>query len=116
VGGHNVGVEYLGENPKLSPWRDTHVRLSGPIVAQVQRTFSEDWYWVTEELPETRMPDSTPGDMKCLAVASGPADNQETGSLYIVQAIHAARRRIWLASPYFVPDSAVQSALRLAVL
>ncbi|OVZ55339.1 cardiolipin synthase [Pigmentiphaga sp. NML080357] len=116
VGGHNVGVEYLGENPRLSPWRDTHIRLSGPVVAQVQRTFSEDWYWVTQELPDLHMPETTPGDMMCLAVPSGPADHQETGSLFMVQAIQAAQRRIWLASPYFVPDSAVQSALRLAVL
>lgn len=116
VGGHNVGVDYLGGNPRLSPWRDTHVRLSGPIVAQIQRTFSEDWYWVTQELPQLSMPEESPGDMTCLTIASGPADHQETGSLFMVQAIQAAQRRIWLTSPYFVPDSAVQSALRLAVL
>ncbi|VCU68149.1 putative cardiolipin synthase YwiE [Pigmentiphaga humi] len=116
VGGHNVGIEYLGDNPRLSPWRDTHIRLCGPIVAQVQRAFAEDWYWVTESMPALRTPVSAPGDMSCLALHSGPADLQETGSLIIVQAIHAAQRRIWLTSPYFVPDSAVQSALRLAVL
>lgn len=116
VGGHNVGEDYLGGNSRLSPWRDTHIRLAGPIVAQIQRTFSEDWYWVTQELPELSMPEEKPGDMTCLAVASGPADHQETGSLFMVQAIQAAQRRIWLTSPYFVPDSAVQSALRLAVL
>jgi len=54
--------------------------------------------------------------MTCLTIASGPADHQETGSLFMAQTIQAARRRIWLTSPYFVPDSAVQSALRLAVL
>ncbi|AZG11087.1 cardiolipin synthase [Pigmentiphaga sp. H8] len=116
VGGHNVGEDYLGGNARLSPWRDTHIRLAGPIVAQIQRTFSEDWYWVTQTLPELAMPEEAPGDMTCLTIASGPADHQETGSLFMAQAIQAARRRIWLTSPYFVPDSAVQSALRLAVL
>lgn len=116
VGGHNVGVDYLGGNPRLSPWRDTHIRLEGPIVAQIQRTFSEDWYWVTQELPRLSMPEESPGDMICLTIASGPADHQETGSLFVAQAIQTAQRRIWLTSPYFVPDSAVQSALRLAVL
>jgi len=49
-------------------------------------------------------------------VASGPADPQETGSLFFAAAINAARRRLWLTTPYFVPDSAVRAALRLAVL
>src|SRR6202012_4731866 len=52
LGGHNVGVEDLGEKPPLSPWRDTHVELRGPIVAHVQFAFLEDWYWVTRRLPE----------------------------------------------------------------
>ncbi|HEX7731374.1 MAG TPA: phospholipase D-like domain-containing protein, partial [Rhodanobacter sp.] len=55
-------------------------------------------------------------DARVLAIASGPADAQETGSLFFVAAINAARRRIWLTTPYFVPDSAVRAALRLAVL
>ncbi len=116
IGGHNVGVEYLGEKMRLSPWRDTHIELEGPILAQIQRSFSEDWYWVTQQLPETRPPRAVVGDMACLAIASGPADLQETCSLFFVQAIDSAQRRIWITSPYFVPDSAVLAALRLAVL
>ncbi|WP_420223340.1 cardiolipin synthase [Pigmentiphaga litoralis] len=116
VGGHNVGVEYLGEKPPLAPWRDTHVAIRGPVIGQIQRTFSEDWYWVTQQLPAVRSSMEQAGDMLCLGLASGPADAQETCSLFFVQAIHAAKRRVWLASPYFVPDSAVSAALRLAVL
>jgi len=48
-------------------------------------------------------------------VASGPADAQETCSLFFTAAIHAARERLWLTTPYFVPDNAVLAALRLAV-
>src|SRR5690606_35743165 len=39
IGGHNVGVEYLGEHPRLSPWRDTHVRVEGPVVLGAQLSF-----------------------------------------------------------------------------
>src|SRR3546814_1404057 len=45
-----------------------------------------------------------------------PADPQETGSLFFAAAINAARQRVWLSTPYFVPDHAVRAALQLAVL
>ena len=54
--------------------------------------------------------------MHCLVVPSGPADKQETCSLFFVEAINAARERIWITTPYLIPDEAVFSALRLAVL
>jgi cardiolipin synthase len=130
VGGHNVGVEYLGGRPPLSPWRDTHIEVRGPAVASIQFVFTEDWYWATQQLPEFDMPPAAPAHhpndqpddqpnshgMHCLIMPSGPADKQETCSLFFVEAINAARERIWITTPYLVPDEAVFSALRLAVL
>ncbi|CAB3729398.1 cardiolipin synthase [Trinickia soli] len=122
VGGHNVGIEYLGGNPRLSPWRDTHIEIRGPIVASVQFVFIEDWHWATQRLPgleppQAEQPEHTGGaDMHCLVVAPGPADRYETGSLFFVEAINAAQSRIWITSPYLIPDEAVFSALRLAVM
>jgi cardiolipin synthase len=118
VGGHNVGVEYLGANPRLSPWRDTHIALRGPIVQSVQFVFTEDWHWATQQLPRFEAPPSEPqsDDMHCIVMATGPADNQETGSLFFVEAINAARKRIWITTPYLIPDEAVFSALTLAVM
>lgn len=141
VGGHNIGVEYLGGKPPLSPWRDTHIEVRGPAVASIQFVFTEDWYWATQRLPELDMPGAQPDygvadgaadgvadgaaegvatphgrNMHCLVMPSGPADKQETCSLFFVEAINAARERIWITSPYLVPDEAVFAALRLAVL
>ncbi|OAJ59296.1 cardiolipin synthase [Paraburkholderia ginsengiterrae] len=122
VGGHNVGVEYLGGKPPLSPWRDTHIEVRGPAVASIQFVFTEDWHWATQKLPEFDMPPAPAADhaegtcMHCVVVPSGPADKQETCSLFFVEAINAARERIWITTPYLVPDEAVFSALRLAVL
>jgi len=130
VGGHNVGVEYLGGRPPLSPWRDTHIEVRGPAVASIQFVFTEDWYWATQQLPEFDVPCAAPSHhpnhrpddrsdvdgMHCLVMPSGPADKQETCSLFFVAAINAARERIWITTPYLVPDEAVFSALRLAVL
>jgi cardiolipin synthase len=121
VGGHNVGVEYLGAKPPLSPWRDTHIEVRGPVVASIQFVFTEDWYWATQTLPPLDMPsykpNNEPGDegMHCIVMPTGPADKQETCSLFFVEAINAARERIWITTPYLVPDEAVFSALRLAV-
>ncbi|SIT42526.1 Cardiolipin synthase [Paraburkholderia piptadeniae] len=149
VGGHNVGVEYLGGKPPLSPWRDTHIEVRGPAVASIQFVFTEDWYWATQQLPEfdpapdslsvspAASPPASPsvsesvslsvspsvspsvaaGDgMHCLVIPTGPADKQETCSLFFVEAINAARERIWITTPYLVPDEAVFAALRLAAL
>ena len=117
IGGHNVGDEYLGGHPQLSPWRDTHVQISGPVLACLQESFAEDWYWATRQLPPLILPDAYPDNgVLCQALASGPADPQETCSLFFLEAIHSATRRVWITSPYFIPDEAVFAALRLAVL
>jgi cardiolipin synthase len=116
VGGLNVGDEYLGLKPPLAPWRDTHLELSGPAVADLQRLFAEDWEWITGKQPTLLPTPACDGDASALIVASGPADPRETGSLFFTAAIHAARERFWLSTPYFVPDHAVRSALQLAVL
>lgn len=119
TGGLNVGDEYMGRDPGFGPWRDTMVRLSGPLVAQLQLIFVEDWHWLTEE---TLLDDLawTPGsdarDMAGLIVATGPGDGSETGSMMFFAAIAEARERFWIATPYFVPDLDIMAALRLAAM
>jgi cardiolipin synthase len=120
IGGHNVGDEYLGKSTRFGHWRDTHVEVSGPAVDQVQIAFLEDWYWSSGTIPKLRW--STPPErdaedkVKVLLLPSGPADPYETCSLAFLQAIHMAKNRLWLTSPYFVPDAAIMSALQLAVM
>ena len=116
VGGLNVGDEYLGLKPPLAPWRDTQLELRGPAVAELQQLFADDWRWITGSLPPLLPAPANEGSASALVVASGPADAQETGSLFFTAAINAAQERVWLSTPYFVPDNAVRSALQLAVL
>ena len=118
VGGHNVGDEYVGRSEKFGRWRDTHVRIEGPAVLALQLSFVEDWHWATGDTPEV---DWTPrasetGDIPVLVVPSGPADRRETATLMFTHVINSAQRRLWIASPYFVPDEGVMNALRLAAL
>ncbi|UCE88154.1 MAG: cardiolipin synthase [Pseudomonadota bacterium] len=118
VGGHNVGDEYLGLDADFSPWRDTHVRLEGPVVLQLQMTILGDWYWATRQLPEMNWsPQPAEGhDKKVMVFPFGPTGPFETASLFFVTALNSARERIWLSAPYFVPDAAVMKALQLAAL
>ncbi|MDT0633067.1 cardiolipin synthase [Rubrivirga sp. S365] len=117
VGGLNVGDEYLGLDPTLSPWRDTHLAVEGPAAQALQLTFARDWYYGRGEVPE--LPWELAGsdrDQNALVVASGPADRVETAGLLYAQAIAAAEHRVWIASPYFVPDGLVLGALQSAAL
>lgn len=118
VGGHNVGDEYLGAVPELSPWRDTHLELRGPAAGAVQLAFLEDWNWAAGEIAELHWrPESIePRDLSVLVVPSGPADAFDTCSLFFTHVIGCARRRLWISSPYFVPDEPVIAALQLAAL
>ncbi|ANF58829.1 cardiolipin synthase [Halotalea alkalilenta] len=116
IGGHNVSLLYLGAKPPLAPWRDTHIALEGPVVGCLQYTFAEDWYWSAGELPTLCVPPRRDaGQMRCQALPFGPADIYETCMLSLVEAINRARRRLWLTTPYLVPDEAVSAALTLAV-
>lgn len=119
VGGHNVGDEYLGKDPAIGQWRDTHVKMTGPVVQCVQISWLEDWNWSVRKIPTLNwepeaVRDGEGGVAFCLP--SGPADNFETCTLFFLHAIHSAKKRIWIASPYFVPDEQFISALQLAAL
>ena len=119
VGGHNVGDEYMGRDKDIGHWRDTHCLMRGPIVSQLQLVFCEDWHWATEEslLDDLNWRSGrAPENRDALLLASGPADEMETGNLYFCAAINAAKERIWIASPYFVPDADIYTALKVAAL
>lgn len=118
VGGNNVGDEYLGEDPKFGAWRDLHMRLEGPLVQAAQLTFQQDWEFAAGEVLDLNWePDwSAEDDIVAAWVPTGPADPLETGTLFFTAAIGAATKRLWIVSPYFVPDLAVMTALKLAVL
>ncbi|WP_380055380.1 cardiolipin synthase [Falsihalocynthiibacter sp. SS001] len=119
TGGLNVGDEYMGRDPHFGHWRDTHCRIEGPIVLQLQLVFVEDWHWATQDnvIPNLNWQGHrSPEDMDALIMATGPADEMETGSLYFCAAIAAARKRLWIATPYLIPDGDILSALKLAAL
>lgn len=118
VGGHNVGDEYLGIG-EIGAWRDTHVRVAGPAAQSIQISFVEDYHWAADEILHLNwVPEKSKTDkpVAALALPSGPADEFETCTLLFMRAIQSATTRLWIASPYFVPDEQFITALHLAVL
>lgn len=118
VGGLNIGDEYLGKNPKLSPWRDTHMQVYGPAVKALQSSFLGDWYWATGDLPDVswQVFHDSATNATALMLPTGPADSLPACQLFFSNAINLAKSRLWIASPYFVPDESVLATLKLAVM
>lgn len=111
VGGHNLSETYLH-------LRDTHLSICGPAVLYLQLFFLEDWYWATGTTPKLnwQIPPAITGNAQVLPVALAPTHDFSTGSLLFTQLIQSARQKIWLVSPYFVPDESICTALHLAAL
>ncbi|RLC51246.1 MAG: cardiolipin synthase [Candidatus Cloacimonadota bacterium] len=118
VGGMNVGDKYLGIHPKFGFWRDTQIKIEGPAVQCIQVPFITDWYWVTKKVPDLSWTQRLPaaGTNNILALPSGPADENETCGMFFVHIINSATKRLWIVSPYFVPDQPVLNALQLAAM
>lgn len=117
TGGMNVGDEYLGKSPVFGYWRDSMLRLEGPATAGLQWTFIEDWNFATTEVltGSPYFPVIPPrGEELVQVVESGP--DQEPNSIREIYfaAILSAKKRVWIATPYFVPDGGMLDAMRLA--
>lgn len=118
TGGINVGVEYLGQDPKFGHWRDTQLKVEGPAVSSFSLIFQEDWLWATGEVLGIGPPSpiEEPGTTPALLMATGPADKFEACAIAFSDIIAQARQRLWVVSPYFVPDTDMRTALYAAQL
>ena len=124
VGGMNVGDEYLGLSPKLSPWRDTHLRLTGPATWFLQERFFMDWQHANRLAPAPEdlikyFPPPLAVDAKeglgVQIVSSGP-DTQEQAPIKsgIMAMLYNAVHEVLIQTPYFTPDDSFLDAMRIA--
>lgn len=117
TGGMNIGNEYLGLSRWFRYWRDNLMRVEGPAVAPLQSIFVEDWDFSADELlDEPRyFPELTEaGESIVQVVDSGPDQEINTLREVIFAALTSAKERLWIATPYFVPDTGILDALKLA--
>lgn len=117
TGGVGIADQWLGDAQDPEHWRETHFRVDGPVVAQMQSAFNDNWIKTTGELlngpdyfPVLERTDGMPAQ---LFVAS-PAGGSESMHLMYLMAIAAAERSIDLCAAYFVPDALIADALLAA--
>jgi len=117
AGGLNIGEEYQGRRKKFAPWRDTHLRLEGPVVRRLQEVFLEDWLFATgEDLADAEHfvePGACGGEL-VQVVDSGPDEPTEPIHAVFFTAVNEAEQRAYITTPYFVPDAAMLMALKAA--
>ena len=117
TGGMNIGDEYLGKNTQFGYWRDTHLKLIGPAVLQLQQVFAEDWYYATgEELTDQAFypsPDEA-GSATAQVLAGEPAGEVAVFHQIMFAAINNAERSLTLTTSYFVPTEPLAAALESA--
>jgi cardiolipin synthase len=117
TGGLNIGDEYLGKSKRLGHWRDTTVQIEGPAVESLQRTFIEDWDFAAGESLEGAsyfQADAAAGKDEVQVVQSGPDQEVKAIREICLAAVFKARRRLWVTTPYYVPDQGLRDALCLA--
>ncbi|WP_423460110.1 cardiolipin synthase [Ottowia sp. VDI28] len=118
LGGINITDD---ENERVRPqdaYRDTHLLLRGGAVRWLQYLFLQDWGYAGggQIQGEDMLPEDQPGTVPVHVVASGPDSDSEAIHRAMIDAIHMARERIWLATPYFVPTESALMALTNAAL
>ena len=114
VGGHCLVDTWLGDAEDKKHFRDISARVEGPVVAQLQSTFAENWIEEVGEVPagEKIFPELKPvGDMKAHVVWTSPAGSPSTLKLLHYMAIHAAKTSITIQNPYFLPDPDARDSL-----
>lgn len=121
TGGFNVGKEYISEDPKIGYWRDTHIRIQGKAVNDLNDRFLLDWCYASGEEIEDFSKyylDSgyVKGDVGIQIVTSGPDHNEQYIKNAYIKLINDSKKSVYIETPYFVPDEPMLEALKLSAL
>lgn len=114
AGGMNLAKDYMGERHAPTRWLDTTLKLEGPAVEDLSTIFADDWEFTTgEQIPVAPLEGLAQHERIVQIVPSGP--DVDLDALYdaIVMSMYRAARRIWIVTPYFVPDDGLMRALLL---
>ena len=121
TGGHNISAKHLVNDPAVkSPARDLHARLEGAIVGDIARAFAADWERSTGEALENHWVASpaSPSFDKAEArlILDGPNEDIDKLNDVLLGVFSSAKERLWLMTPYFLPDKDLVGALTAARL
>jgi cardiolipin synthase len=110
TGGYNVGQEYVDGGERFAVWRDTHVRVTGQVVGELEALFAARWFDQAKEdvctdeyLPERPRGDAEAGIL-CQVIAQSVEDYWKSSRRAHMIAVGNAAKRVWIQSPYFIPE------------
>ncbi len=120
LGGFNVANEYIGKNKKFGYWRDTHLRATGGSIEDMNSRFILDWRFASKEqlaISHSYYPKVTHnGDTGMQIVSCGPDSPKSEVALGYLKMICNAKKNIYIQTPYFIPNSSILEALKMAAL
>jgi cardiolipin synthase len=119
TGGMNIRQACLLKERPRRPTQDLHFRIKGPVVADLQEAFADDWYFCTREAlhGDNWFPKLSPaGTVTARGIADGPDEDFEIFRWTVLGALACAKHSVHIVTPYFLPDSAMISALNLAAM
>lgn len=123
TGGINIRDDHMGACKRLRPWRDTHIRIEGSGAFPLQNLFLNDWRYAFKE--DEKADDyikegyfnapTKKGSVAMQVLSSGPDSQSPQIKEAFIKLITNAKKRVYIQTPYFVPDDAFYSAIRIAV-
>lgn len=119
VGGFNIGDEYVGKNKRFGYWRDTHLRITGSAVKNLQTRFILDWNQASRndiEYNERYYAAEPAGNIGMQIVSSGPDSDWEQIKHGYLKMIMSAKDYVYMQTPYFIPDDSILDAVKIACL
>jgi cardiolipin synthase len=119
TGGMNIRAGHRLDPPSRHPVRDLHFEIAGPVVAQLQECFVDDWEFATGETLDGKkwFPKLHPqGPALCRGIEDGPDSRDDPIRFTLLAAINLAKRSLTIVTPYFLPDTTLITALNLAAL
>jgi len=118
TGGYNIAKEYVGKKKKFGYWRDTHVRIKGGSVYDLNSRFILDWRFTTKEkievVPTAELNTEGAGTKGVQIVSCGPEDPKEEIKRGFMRMITYAEKNVYVQTPYFVPDQSILESLKMA--
>ncbi|MEG0729559.1 MAG: cardiolipin synthase [Anaerovoracaceae bacterium] len=119
IGGFNIAKEYIGLKKKFGFWRDTHIRIEGGASQDINGRFLLDWRFAAKDndIDYTQVfypPKQQQGDVGIQIVSSGPDAPHEEIKRGFLRMITSAEERIYIQTPYFVPDETILESLKMA--
>jgi cardiolipin synthase A/B len=114
TGGAAISKKWVGDVRTAHQWRDSMVRITGPLVSGIQSAFTENWVYCTGEIltGDRYFPVTRPGEGPCsISVVSSPSDAQQPIRMLFYLTMANARRRLWICNSYFIPDPRLRRAV-----